>query len=84
MKEISLNNQSSPVEAMTTAAVKALLQLLTSAKTNIFLLALALVTVILWMIDESLNVQAAAGTTAWILHFASLSAIDIYRKGGEL
>lgn len=84
MKEISLNNQCSPVGAMTTAAVKALLQFLASARVNNAMAAIALVTVILAMIDETLSMPAAAGTTAWILHFAAMSAIDIHRKGGEL
>lgn len=69
---------------MTTAAVKALLSLLTSLTVDCCLAAAALVCVTLWMISETFVNPAAAATTFWVLHFAAMSAIDIHRKGGEL
>ena len=83
MESISLKT-SSPLMAMTTAAVKVLLTFLTSLTVDCCLSAAALVCVILWMISEPFVNQAAAATILWVLHFAAMSAIDIHRKGGEL
>ena len=70
--------------AMTTAAVKVLLSLLTSLKVDCCLAAAALVCVIRWMISETFVNPAAGASFLWVLHFAAMSAIDIHRKGGEL
>ena len=70
--------------AMTTAAVKVLLTFLTSISVDCCLAAAALVCVILWMISETYANLAACASLLWVLHFAAMSAIDIYRKGGEL
>ena len=68
--------------AMTTAAVKVLLSLLSSLTVDCCLAAAALVCVILWMISETFVNPAAAATILWVLHFAAMSAIDIHEKGG--
>lgn len=84
MKSISVSNPVSPIEAMTTAAVKALLQFLTSLKANTWLAAFALLALMDWLISEQHATAAIYALVAWILHFATMSAIDIYTKGGEL
>lgn len=84
MKTISLNKQCSPIEAMTTAAVKVLLALLTSSKVNITLLAVALTSLMGWLISDGQVGDPASWGIAWVTHFALMSALDIIRKGGEL
>ena len=84
MKEISLNQTSAPMEALTTAAVKVLLAIITSLKVNSWLAAVALLALMGWLITEHHSTVAVIAIVAWISHFAALSAIDIHRKGGEL
>ena len=69
------------MEALATAAVKVLLELLTSIKVNTVLGAVALVSLLCWLISDGLAGRPATWCIAWVLHFALMSAIDI-RKGG--
>ena len=69
---------------MTTAAVKVLLQFLTSLKANTWLAALALLALMVYIISGNHSTAAILAVVAWVLHFATMSAIDIYTKGGEL
>lgn len=70
--------------AMTTAAVKVLLEFLTSLKVNTWLAAAALIALSCSLISGHLSTVAIFAIVAWISHFAAMSAIDIHRKGGEL
>ena len=83
MESISLKT-SSPITAMTTAAVKVLLALLTSSKVNIALLAVAMTSLMGWLISDGQVGDPASWGIAWVTHFALMSAMDIIRKGGEL
>ena len=69
------------MEALATAAVKVLLELLTSIKVNTVLGAVALVSLLCWLVSDGLAGSPATWCIAWVLHFALMSAIDI-RKGG--
>lgn len=84
MKEISLNQTSAPIEALATAAVKVLLEFLTSLKVNTWLATAALFALCCSLISGHLSTVAFFAIVAWISHFAAMSAIDIHRKGGEL
>lgn len=84
MKSISVSNPVSPIEAMTTAAVKVLLQFLTSLKANTWLAAFALLALMAYIISGNHSTAAILAVVSWVLHFATMSAIDIYTKGGEL
>ena len=84
MKSISVSNPVSPIEAMTTAAVKVLLQFLTSLKANTWLAAFALLALCFSLIGESGTKGTVALVLAWVIHFAAMSALDIFKKGGEL
>ena len=77
---IQINRESAPMEALATAAAQMLLKLLTSLRVNIVLAAVALVSLMCWLISDG---QAGNATwcIVWILHFALMSAIDI-KKGG--
>jgi hypothetical protein len=70
--------------AMTTAAVKVLLEFLASLKVNTWLAAAALFALCCSLISGNLSTVAIFAIVAWISHFAAMSAIDIHRKGGEL
>lgn len=68
--------------AMTTAAVKVLLAFLSSLKVNSWLAAIALITLMSWLVNGQHSTVAVIAIVAWALHLAAMSAIDIYRKGG--
>lgn len=70
--------------ALTTAAVKVLLVFLTSLKVNTWLAAAALFALCCSLISGHLSTVAFFSIVAWIAHFATMAAIDIHRKGGEL
>ena len=80
MNTIQIQRGSALIEALATATATVLLKLLTSLRINIVLAAVALVSLMCWLISDG---QAGNATwcIAWILHFALMSAIDI-KKGG--
>lgn len=83
MNTIQINRESAPIEALATAAAKALLEftrVAISATVNTVLAAVALVSLLCWLISDG---QAGGATwcIVWVLHFALMSGIDI-RKGG--
>ena len=79
-----INRESAPMEALATAAAKALLELLTSIKVNTVLAAVALVSLLCWLVSDGLAGDPATWCIAWILHFAAMSSIDIKKGGAEL
>lgn len=78
-----INRESAPIEALATAAAKALLtfaKIAISSSVNTLLAAVALVSLLCWLLSDG---QAGGATWCilWVLHFAIMSGIDI-RKGG--
>ena len=69
------------MEALATATATVLLKLLTSLRINIALAAVALVSLMCWLISDGQAGKPATWCCAWVLHFAAMSSIDI-RKGG--
>ena len=69
------------MEALATATATVLLKLLTSIKVNTVLAAVALVSLMCWLVSDGLAGDPATWCIAWVLHFALMSSIDI-RKGG--
>ena len=82
MEEISLKRpESVPIEALARATAKMLLQFFTSLTANTCLAAVALVSLMMWLISDG-HAGGATWCILWILHFAIMSGIDIYTKGG--
>lgn len=67
--------------ALATATATVLLKLLTSLRINIALAAVALVSLLCWLISDDYSREAVTWITAWVLHFAVMSSLDI-KKGG--
>lgn len=77
-----INRESAPIEALATAAVKALLKFLTSQSINTLLALCAFISLMCWLLSDGFYArEAATWCCAWVLHFALISAIDI-KKGG--
>ena len=81
MNTIQIQRGSALIEALATATATVLLKLLTSLRVNIVLAAVALVSLMCWLISDGQAGKPATWCIAWILHFALMSAIDI-KKGG--
>ena len=81
---VQINRESAPIEALATAAVKVLLKFLTSQSINILLAAVALVSLLSWLITGQHATAAIFATVVWVCHFAIMSAIDIAKGGDQL
>lgn len=79
-----INRESVPIEALATAAAKALLtfaKIAISTSVNTLLALVAVLHLFAWILSEGQAGSPAPWCTAWVLHFALISAIDI-KKGG--
>jgi hypothetical protein len=72
------------MEALATAAVKALLKFLTSQSINTLLALCAFISLMCWLISDGHAGDPATWCCAWVLHFAAMSSIDIRKGGAEL
>ena len=81
---VQINRESAPFEALATAAVKVLLKFLTSQSINILLAAVALVSLLSWLITGQHATVAIFATVVWVCHFAAMAAIDIAKGGDQL
>lgn len=82
---IQINRESAPIEALATAAAKALLtfaKIAISSSVNILLALVAVVCLFCWLISGQHTAMTAMATLAWVLHLAVTLTIDI-AKGGE-
>ena len=70
--------------AMATAAAKVLLSFFTSFTADAILAAAAMITLGFSLLSETCMQGALTLVIAWTVHFAAMSAIDIFRKGGNL
>lgn len=80
-----INRESAPIEALATAAAKALLtfaKIAISSSVNILLALVAVVCLFCWLISGQHTAMTAMATLAWVLHLAVTLTIDI-AKGGE-
>lgn len=80
---IQINRESAPLEALATAAAKALLTLFTT-RANILLALVAVVCLFCWLISGQHTAMTAMATLAWVLHLAVTLTIDITKGGEEL
>jgi len=78
---IQINRESAPIEALATAAAKALLKLFTT-RINILLASMAMICLFCWLISGQHTSMTAMAVLVWVLHLAVTLVIDI-KKGGE-
>lgn len=79
-----INRESAPIEALATAAAKALLtfaKIAISTSVNTLLALVAVMQLFAWILSDGQAGNPAPWCIAWVLHFALISAIDI-KKGG--
>ncbi len=79
-----INRESAPIEALATAAAKALLtfaKIAISSSVNTLLALVAVLQLFAWILSDGLAGNPAPWCIAWVLHFAAMSSIEI-RKGG--
>ena len=80
---IQINRESEGYEALATALGHIVLKFLT-LQVNILLAAVALVSLLSWLITGQHTTVAIFATVAWVCHFAVMSAIDIAKGGDQL
>lgn len=81
---IQIKRESAPIEALATAAAKALLtfaKIAISTSVNTLLALCAFISLMCWLISDGHAGDPAPWCIAWVLHFALMSALDI-KKGG--
>lgn len=79
-----INRESAPMEALATAAAKALLAFAKSTTVNTLLALVAVLLLFAWILSNGQAGNPAPWCTAWVLHFAAMSSIDIRKGGAEL
>lgn len=75
------------MEALATAAAKALLtfaKIAISSSVNTLLALVAVVCLFCWLISGQHTAMTAMATLAWVLHLAVMLTIDIAKGGAEL
>lgn len=80
---IQINRESEGYEALATALGHIVLKFLT-LQVNILLAAVALVSLLSWLITGQHTTVAIFATVVWVCHFAIMSAIDIAKGGDQL
>lgn len=83
MNTIQINRESEGYEALATALGHIVLKFLT-LQVNIPLAAVALVSLLSWLITGQHSTVAVFATVAWVGHFAAMAAIDIAKGGDQL
>ena len=81
---IQIQSRGEQYEALATAAAKALLtfaKIAISSSVNTLLALVAVMQLFAWILSDGQAGNPAPWCTAWVLHFALMSALDI-RKGG--
>lgn len=81
---VQINRESAPIEALATAAAKALLtfaKIAISTSVNTLLALVAVMQLFAWILSDGQAGNPAPWCIAWVLHFALISALDI-KKGG--
>ena len=80
---IQINRESEGYEALATALGHIVLKLLT-LQVNILLAAVALVSLLSWLITEQHTTVAVFAIVAWVSHLAVMLTIDIAKGGDQL
>lgn len=80
---IQINRESESYEALATALGHIVLKFLT-IQVNVLLAAVALVSLMAWLISGQHTVISAVAVLTWALHMAAMLTVDIAKGGAEL
>ena len=80
---IQIQSRGEQYDALATALGHIVLKFLT-IQVNILLAAVALVSLLSWLITGQHTTVAVFAIVVWVCHFATMSAIDIAKGGAEL